>query len=293
MLHTLRKLAREIHRRSVWQVLGGYLLLWFVAYQLVAFLTVAIGLPLWTPGMAFVLLGIGLPIVLATAVAQGGVPGLRMVDEVDPNLLAGRTPEEVHVIPEEHPLYHSGLFTWRNAVLGGVMAAALLVTSVVAYLTMWAFGIGPVGSLAAQGLLEEGDIVAVADFTAPEGGAGLGARVGTLMEAELARSEFVTVRRLGDASAPEGGATGYGAGADPVETAALIVDGEIRRLEVGGFRIESRIRLPDGTIIGGFGRTVAELEDVGEAVERLSFQIRERFGESLRAIHEDEATDPD
>ena len=292
MLHTLRKLAREIHRRSVWQVLGGYLLLWFVAYQLVEVLTVAIGLPLWTPGMAFVLLGIGLPIVLATAVAQGGVPGLRMVDEEDPNLLPGRTPEEVHVVPEEHPLYRSGLFTWRNAVLGGVMAAALLVTSVVAYLTMWAFGIGPVGSLAAQGLLEEGDIVAVADFAGPVADAGLGARVGDLMEAELARSDFVVVRRIGDAAAPGGGA-GDGGEADPVETAALIVDGEIRRLEVGGFRIESRIRLPDGTVIGGFGRTVPELEGLGEAVERLSFQIRERFGEPLRAIHEDEATDPD
>lgn len=293
MLHTLRKLAREIHRRSVWQVLAGYLVFWFVGYQLVDLLTSVVGLPLWTPAMAFVLLGIGLPVTLATAVVQGGLPGLRIVDVVDPNELEGRTPAEVHVIPEAHPLHGIGFLTWRNAILGGVMAAALLVTSVVAYLAMWALGIGPVGSLAAQGVLEPDDPVFVADFENRTDVRGFGARVRTLMREELGRSTFVDVLTPDvaiDTMSRVGGDT------DPAIVglelarragAKVVVDGEVRPAGVG-YRIYARIRLPDGTVLGGFGRTAASVDAVDDEVVRLALRLRERFGESLREIREDE-----
>ena len=141
MIHAIRKLAREIHRRSVWQVLGVYLAMGWVGLQGVELLTDRIGLPGWTPTMAIILMALLLPVTIATAAVQGGLPWLRIEDVVDPNELVGLTPEDVHVVPEAHPLYGQGLFTWRNAVLSGVMSLALLVTSVVAYLTMWALGI--------------------------------------------------------------------------------------------------------------------------------------------------------
>lgn len=287
MLHPLRKLAREIHRRSVWQVLAGYALLWVLVQGLVELLTDLVGLPLWTPGMTFVLMAIGLPIVLATAVVQGGLPGLRIVDVVDPNELEGRTPDEVHVIPEAHPLHGVSFLTWRNAILGGVMAAALLVTSVVAYLAMWAFGIGPVGSLAAQGILQPDDTVLVGAFENQTSDVTVAQRVRSLMETELARSTLVDV---------EGGTLDVGTGlpGDPSSQLALarqvgariVVDGEVRPAE-DGYRIYARIRLPDGTVLAGFGVT-AEAEDLSGEVAELALRIRQRFGESLREIHEDE-----
>ena len=82
-------------------------------------------------------------------------------------------PEEVHVIPQAHPMHGVGLFTWRNAILGGVMAAALLTTSVAAYLAMWALGIGPVGSLIAQGVIDPNDPVILADFDSGNGSVGI------------------------------------------------------------------------------------------------------------------------
>lgn len=301
VLHTLRKLAREVHRRSVWQVLAGYLLLWLGAFELVEWLTVLIGLPLWTPGMAFVLLGIGLPIVLATAVVQEGLPGLRIVDEVDPNELEGLTPEEVHVVPEDHPLHGARLLTWRNAVLGGVMAGALLVTSVVAYLAMWAFGIGPVGSLAAQGILAAGDTVVVADFTNRTDDPALGARAHEILKTELARSSLVSILRRAP-SGEEATPTGEGATPSDVpdamelarrEGVKLVVGGSIRATSDGGYAIEARLLLPDGTLVGGFDRAAGGRDELHEAIALLSRELRQRFGESLRRIYEDRVTDVD
>lgn len=293
-----------MHRRSVWQVLAGYLLLWFVVFEMVEWLTVLVGLPLWTPGMAFLLLGIGLPIVVATAVVQGGLPGLRIVDEVDPNELEGLTPEQVHVVPEDHPLHGARLLTWRNAVLGGVMSGALLVTSVVAYLAMWAFGIGPVGSLTAQGVLAAGDTVVVSDFTNLTDDPTLGARTREILETELARSSLVAVLRRG----PSGeGATPAEEGATPSdpsdapdamelarrEGVKLVVGGVIRRTSDGGYEIEARLLLPDGTVVAGFDRAAEAPDGLVEAISLLSRELRQRFGESLRRIYEDRVTDVD
>lgn len=294
VLHTLRKLAREVHRRSVWQVVAGYLLFWLLAFEVVEWFTVLVGLPLWTPGMAFVLLGIGLPIVVATAVVQEGLPGLRIVDEVDPNELEGLTPDQVHVVPEEHPLHGARLLTWRNAVLGGVMAGALLVTSVVAYLAMWAFGIGPVGSLAAQGILSMGDTVVVADFTNRTDDPALGSRARELLEVELARSSLVSVLRRGTSGAgtsPEDltGAMEL-AGREGVK---LVVDGVVRAASDGGYEIEARLLLPDGTVVGGFDRAAEDPDELVETISRLSRELRQRFGESLRRIYEDGVTEVD
>jgi hypothetical protein len=276
VIHTLRKLAREIHRRSVWQVLGVYALL---------------GLPLWTPGMAAVLLLIGLPIVIATAAVQGGLPGLRMVDLMDPNELEGLTPDEVLVVPHLHPLHGLRLFTWRNAILGGVMAGALLVTSVTAYLAMWALGIGPVGSLLAQGILSEQDAIVVADFE-DDGSGAYGAEIRDAVQSNLALSSIVTVldrttiadalRRMGR----DPDVALHSAVARELaerEAAALVVDGGIVR-EAAGYHVYARILLPDGTQLARFQQSMEDLAQWRPAVTVLCDRLRERFGESPRAI---------
>ena len=62
----LKKLIHEAHRRSLWQVLGIYLVSAWIAYEVVQSLTEGLGLPAWFPGFAVVLFIIGLPVVLAT-----------------------------------------------------------------------------------------------------------------------------------------------------------------------------------------------------------------------------------
>ena len=67
-----RKLIGELHRRSIWQVLAIYLAGSWIALQVVETLAETLDLPEWAPGLAFTLLVVGLPIVLATAFVQEG-----------------------------------------------------------------------------------------------------------------------------------------------------------------------------------------------------------------------------
>ena len=85
-MNSLRKLIREIHRRSLWQVLGIYLVTSWVAYQVILSLTDGLGLPDWVPPLAIVLFIIGLPIVLATAFVQEGPPTVQRSADNDAQL---------------------------------------------------------------------------------------------------------------------------------------------------------------------------------------------------------------
>ena len=109
----LKRLIQEIHRRSLWQVLGIYLGGAWVALQGIEALVSVLGLPDWVPGVALVLLIVGLPIVLSTAFVQEGVG-------------AGETPAEAQgtATPADAGGLHLVL-TWRNVILGGVLVIAL------------------------------------------------------------------------------------------------------------------------------------------------------------------------
>jgi fatty acid desaturase len=74
-MNPLKKLLHEIHGRSLWQVLGVYLAGSWGALQVVETVVESASLPEWLPAMALVLLVIGLPIVMATAVVQSAPAG--------------------------------------------------------------------------------------------------------------------------------------------------------------------------------------------------------------------------
>ncbi len=117
----LKQLIQEVHRRSLWQVLGIYVAVSWVVFQVVQTLTEGLGLPEWFPAFALGLLLIGLPIVLATALVQEGGLAIR---EADPTLIPhGEASTAASTAREETGLLR--LFSWRNAITGGVLAFAL------------------------------------------------------------------------------------------------------------------------------------------------------------------------
>jgi uncharacterized iron-regulated membrane protein len=111
-MNRLKQFITEIHRRSLWQVLGIYLVGAAVGYQLIQALTEGLGLPDWFPALAIVLFIILLPVVLATAVVQEGVRGPRRPEAAEP------------AVGEARGVHHR-LFTWRNAGLSFLAALAL------------------------------------------------------------------------------------------------------------------------------------------------------------------------
>jgi hypothetical protein len=180
-MNGVRQLIREIHRRSIWQVLSVYVVGSWGAFQVVETVTEIGGLPDWVPSFAVILLVIGLPIVLATAVVQEGVKGPEEGRNASQGDFGSKTPTDGPAGKAQVEGGGSGgprgqaanrskgrkrslVFTWRNAVAGGIASFALLGILVAGYFVMWSKGIGPVGSLAAQGVFEEGDAVVLAEF---------------------------------------------------------------------------------------------------------------------------------
>ena len=116
-MDSLIRLVHEIHRRSIWQVMSVYAVGGWFAFEIVQSLTEGLGLPEWFPGLAFVLLIIGFPMVLATAIVQEGIAS------PEPPARPEGAPDEGRQEGGGGPF--DQLFSWRNAIGGGVLAFAL------------------------------------------------------------------------------------------------------------------------------------------------------------------------
>ena len=234
-MSAFRKLVRELHRRSIWQVLGIYIVGSWAAYQVVVSLMEGLGLPAWVPPMAVVLFVIGLPIVLATAFVQEGLPGGDQSEDADGELAtssaaaaAGGHDVEAAARPDaagssgadvqpdaDSPSGTDGqdgvsagpksvprLFTWKGAVTGGVLAFAVLGLATTGFMAMRNLGIGPVGSLVGKGELEPSDHVLVAEFNPLTGDSAIAAVVAEAVRVDLSQSDLLNVvdrRRIDDA----------------------------------------------------------------------------------------------
>lgn len=142
-MNRLKQLIREVHRRSLWQVLGIYVVGGWVVFEVVQTLTEGLGLPGWFPALAIVLLLIGFPVVMATAFVQEGGPGAspsnaQLIDA------AGRAIEQRRTASHSVGPAHR-LLTWRNAIAGGVLAFALWGVVAAGWLVL---GDRPVGAAA-------------------------------------------------------------------------------------------------------------------------------------------------
>lgn len=114
-----RLLIRGIHRRLLWQVLLIYVVGAWACYELIERITDRLALPAWLPVLAVILLLLGLVFNVATALVQergpaGGQADRASIEDSSERLAAGS-----EISGAER------LFTWRNAITGGVVALAL------------------------------------------------------------------------------------------------------------------------------------------------------------------------
>jgi tetratricopeptide (TPR) repeat protein len=304
-----KNLIREAHRRSLWQVLSVYLVGSWIALQVVEIITESAGLPDWAQPFSLVLLIIGLPVVLATAVVQEGVTGR----EARTNLASGETAEgsgpqneagdpqsgserqiaEAGLHGGTSPWKRHRLFTWRNAVAGGVAAFALLGILVAGYFVLWSAGIGPVGSLAAQGVFDEGDQVVLADFHNATPDPLLGSVVTDALRIDLAESDAITLvesTHVMETLARMQRDPSQELTAELAREIAVrdgikaILEGDVGAAGTGYILSATMRAAESGETLASFRRTAETPEEVIGAIDKLSQDIREKAGESLLSI---------
>ncbi|MFQ5889183.1 MAG: tetratricopeptide repeat protein [Gemmatimonadota bacterium] len=145
----IKRLIVEAHRRSLWQVILVYVGLSWVVLQVADQLIERLDLPEWVYGLTLILLLVGLPIVVATALVQEGVPGAWKAEEraardarherlpSPPFTEAGAMGAGQSPLPREARSGRlGGLFTWRNAIGAGVVATAAWGIAVTGWLVL-------------------------------------------------------------------------------------------------------------------------------------------------------------
>ena len=317
-----KRLLGEVHRRSLWQVVGIYLGASWLVLQVVETLTETSGLPDWVGPGAIVLLLIGFPIVLATAFIQ---EGMRSRAELSVTEADGRQDSNGSVAqaaaasgdadaspPEEEtePLAGSPvptpdvstarhrLFTWRNALLGGAAAFTLLGIVTAAWMIMRAAGIGPAATLVARGVIDERDRVILADFENRTSDSLLAQVVTEAFRVDLAQSPLVTVvepshvsgvlsRMARDPETP--------LDLELAREVALrdgikaIVAGDVGTAGTG-YMLSVRLEAADGgEVLASHREAAADSTVIIDAIDNASRKLREKIGESLRAVR---AEDP-
>jgi tetratricopeptide (TPR) repeat protein len=270
--------------RSFWQVLAVYIGASWVVLQVVDVVKDNMGLPGWVFPFAVVLLLIGLPIMLATAMIQGR-PG-RQVETVSVSQSAapvdGRDERSTH-----------RLFTWRNALIGGAAAFVLLTLVTAGFMFMRNRGIGPVGSLVAKGVLDERGKVILADFEASDPEI---ARAATeAFRVDLAQSDIVTLvepdsiedalQRMGRApDEPLSEETARELGVR--DGVPAVISGELSSVG-GGFALSARlVASDDGGVLASARASARDSSGVLDAIDIVSSKLREQIGESYTSLRE-------
>jgi tetratricopeptide (TPR) repeat protein len=291
------RLLKETHRRGLWKVLvvfaGG-------GWGVLGVLDTLIGygyVPEWVFGGGLLVLLVGLPVVSATAWVQGG-------RSVRPAATAG-DPEDEAILEsveaagasragggsEEDTTDH--LFTWPRAITGGVLAFALLGVLTAGYMFMRATGIGAPGTLVAQGVLEEGAEIVLADFASTAGEAAPGPLLTESLRIDLAQSDAFRLvpERITEEALER---MLLGASVDLTEDVALevaerigataVISGEVGRVG-SDFVITARvISVASGDPLASF-RVAADGEDrLLGAMDELSRSLRDKIGESLQSL---------
>ncbi|MEX0894052.1 MAG: tetratricopeptide repeat protein [Gemmatimonadota bacterium] len=304
----LKRLIREAHRRSLWQVMGIYAFTSWVIYQVVLALFEGIGLPPWVPGTALALLLVGLPIVLATAFVQEGGPGLRSEDRLDSveglesaaDAVAAERPRTVDAGTAQRPDSEprgAALFTWRKAVTGGVLAFACLGLAASGFMGMRSMGIGPMGTLIAKGELSANARMLIADFGAPAADSSTALAVTEALRIDLPQSPVIRVVDQGEV-----GPALQRMGLEP--TAALseavarelavregietVLIGELSPLGTTTQLTARLIAAADGAVLLSVREVAGGPDEIVDAVDRLSARIRERAGETWKSIRASE-----
>jgi tetratricopeptide (TPR) repeat protein len=282
--------------RTLVQVLGIYAAGSWLVLQVVDVLVDNMGLPDWVFPFAIVLLLIGLPIILTTAVVQKRLSGGSAPGSPAPATAAEDAGEPAAGVTSAGPAPVASseirkLFTWRNALLGGGLAFVMLAVVTGGFMYMRNSGVGPVGSLVAKGVLEERAPLILTEFESRE--PGLAATATEALRIDLSQSDVVKVvepavigRVLERMEIELEGPLDEEVAREIAirEGWPAVIVGEIN--EAGGQYVLSArlVDAQDGSELLALRETASDESEIVPAVDELSARFRERVGESYGSL---------
>jgi len=248
-----------------------------------------IGLPDWTFRGAILLLLLGLPIIVTTALVQSAPWASAGAAEDSPAAAAEEAPTSV----SEGAAAARRWLTWPRAITGGVLAFALLGVTVTVLTLLRMLGIGPAGSLVAAGVLSPRERIILADFENFTQDSLLPIVVAEALRIDLAESPAVTVaapeyvvKVLARMAVEPGTFLDLRLAREVAirEGLRAVVVGEVGVLGNRYMLTAQIVAAESGELLAGFRETAGGEDDIVVAVDRLSHKLRERIGESLKSI---------
>jgi tetratricopeptide (TPR) repeat protein len=176
-------------------------------------------------------------------------------------------------------------------LVGG--AFILLGMGALGYMGMRALGVGPVATLVAQGVLEERDVLIVADFLDRTGDSTLALALTEAIHTDLTQSPTVRVMPPGEVTAalqrmeraPHSPVTSVVAREIAMrEGVKAVLAGEINAAGTGYLLTAQLVSAESNEILTAVRVTARDSTQVIDAIDELSARLRERIGESLRTI---------
>ncbi|HEY9427646.1 MAG TPA: protein kinase [Gemmatimonadaceae bacterium] len=269
-----------------------------LAFYAVAFLGVvmlarlaitAVGLPDWVFTGALIVMALGLPVILATALVHHQARVARTLPLTTPGgtRVRGTTLANLAVRARPH-------LTWRRATMGGVLAVGTFALLVAGYMALRALGVGPAGSLLASGKIDKSERVLVTDFHGNGADTSLAGVLSEAVRTDLGQSAVISVvPQASLASALERMQRPPTSRIDLAlarEIAAregikAIVDGDLTPL-AGGYIVTLRlIAAESGDELASYRDAIDGPKALLPGVDALTRKLRGRIGESLRTVH--------
>ncbi|HSR14882.1 MAG TPA: protein kinase [Gemmatimonadales bacterium] len=240
-----------------------------------------LGLPDWVMMAAGVLLLAGLPIMVVAARHE------------QRRILA----RKAGAAPSTPDSFLGRLTTLRGAMAGGGLAFGGLAVGAGVFMLLRVLGVGPFATLLSAGVLKERSLLVIADFATGAEDSTLAGSITEALRIDLGQSPSIRLlegrqvaqaleRMQRPADAPIDLATAQDIAQR--EGASAVVAGEVSRLG-GGYVLSARlVSATDGSTLLGVRESSPDQAGLIAAVDRISKQLREGIGESLRSIRSGE-----
>ncbi|MGD8700381.1 MAG: BTAD domain-containing putative transcriptional regulator [Gemmatimonadales bacterium] len=186
-----------------------------------------------------------------------------------------------------------GWLSWRITVAVIAAAFAVLGLTVSGYMATRALGIGPWGTLIGKGLLEERDLIVLADFEDYTGDPMKAEMVTDLVRLDLEGSPVVGVANRAYVNGMLRQMTRSPDEPLSSELAREVaIRGSLKAVVAGAlhrsgstFVLSARLEAAEtGEVLESFRETAEQPDSIISAADRLSARLRERIGESLKSI---------